>query len=69
MNGVIKIARLTSASVFKHVSIGLVFSFVPLSLATGVLSFFGKTTVSWFGGPLTGESGLAARWSKKGLDA
>lgn len=60
MINTIQITRLTAGTTFRVVATGLILSFLPLSIVAGVLSYFGKTTIDWYGRPLTGLSGLVA---------
>src|SRR5262249_11790667 len=56
----LSVDRLAAASVFKLIGIGSLCSMMPISVVAGVLSLFGKTTITWFGRPRTGLAGLGA---------
>ncbi|THU01065.1 hypothetical protein E9531_09805 [Lampropedia puyangensis] len=56
----ITIQRISTRTILKLTSIGLLLSLVPMTLLLGVCAFFGASTVSWNQQPMTGLSGLLA---------
>ena len=54
------ISRLSAGSVFKLVGIGLLCSFLPLTIIAGCTAFFGLNSLLWNGQPLTGVTALVA---------
>lgn len=54
----IKIARVSTGTVYKLLFIGTAFSFLPLTTLFGILAFFGLNTVTWNRVPVHGFEGL-----------
>ena len=54
----IQIQRLRSATLFKLLFLGNVFFWIPCSLFTGVLNYFGAAHITWNDAPVHGIAGF-----------
>ena len=56
----LRVARLSTASIYKLAGIGLFFSLFPFTIVMGITAFFGLNTLMWNNQPLTGSTALIA---------